>query len=207
MVTRSLALALVVLAAALVAPALAPSPAPAQGRTVSLRTTDALGGRYDIRRARGKRIVVAVFTHEDAQDTTTSLFVHLDRALMHDPDVEWLSIADVRSYDNVITRGFAERKLRSSMRDGIADRERRLRQSHPDLPVREIARNWRLLADFDGSVIRAFRVGPELGGEPVTYVVDGQGRRSRAMVGHSAGVARRIVAAVEQARGTIEGDD
>jgi len=194
----ALAFGAAVLAAALIAP----RPTPAQHR-VSFRGEDALGGTYDIRRARGEKVVVAVFTTEDAQDTTTALFVHLDRALLADPQVHWLSVADVRGYGNVLTRGIAESKLRGSMRDGIADRRRRIRAQHDDADP-AIARNWRLFGDFDGRILRAFGVRQELGEEPITYVVDGRGRRSRAFVGHSRAVARRILAAIEQARGTLE---
>jgi len=181
----------------------APTPTPAQGRQVSFRGEDALGGTYDMRRFRGDKVVVAVFTAEEASDTTEQLFVHLDRALLPDPQVHWLSVADVRGYGNILTRGIAESKLESSMRDGLADRKRRIRRNHQGTPP-SVAENWRLFGDFDGRIIRAFGIRRELGDEPVTVVVDGRGRRSRAFVGHSRSVANRILAAIEQARKTLD---
>ncbi len=169
----------------------------AQGqlRPVRVRAVDALGRVAELSGQRRERVLIVLFTGSGASEPTSALSARLDLVLIADRSIETWIVADVTSYDNFITRPFAEAEMRRQMRDGLA--ERRTRRAARGAAGID---HWRLIGDFEGSIMRAFGF-REVDRQPIAFVVDADSRARGPFIGPSAHGA--ILAAVEAARPTL----
>lgn len=165
-------------------------------RRIAVRGVDAMGRRIDTRLWRGRRVVLVTFTGREAHENTRELLTRIDRRTARDPGLEILLVADVAAYSIQPMRGLASSALESAQRDALRERRQRRGGLRVD-PA--IAARFRIVADWDGRILRAFRV-RSVETQPISFVLDLRGAVVARVAGSDAAAERRIHAALARAR-------